>query len=473
MRPRPTKKRRAPRQERVRSARTQGSPNPITRLANSKKAPTHHRRLRQKSEQVFNGRGQSSSRATATRPEGHEHPETTLRQRREGLEHRSGARASPITELDRKLDQQLVERRRIEESLRESEERFRTFVDHAPSVVFMKTSEGRYLFVNRRFIEAFQLEEENVLGKTDKDLFPLEQADQFQTNDHRVLEAGTAMEFEEVSRYTDGLHSSIVVKFPLRDGSGRIYATGGIATDITERKRVQDELVRNQAELRKQGAQLQDLTSKLLTAQESERQRIARELHDDFSQRLAALVLDVASLEQRPPVLPELIPKLLGPVREQLEQLADDVHDLAYKIHPSLLLHAGLQPAIEDHIHKVIARTGLRIQFKARGDLDSIPLDQSTCLFRILQEGLQNIAKHANASDVTVQLNGSSQGIGLSLGDNGKGFDASGESGRPRGLGLISMQERLRILNGSLRIHSSPAGGTKVYAWIPIQERGS
>jgi PAS domain S-box-containing protein len=375
--------------------------------------------------------------------------------------------------LDRNLNQQLVERRRIEESLRESEERFRAFVDHAPSVVFIKTIEGRYLFVNRRFMEAFQQEEQHVLGKTDADLFSREQADQFQTNDRRVLEAGTAMEFEEVSRYADGLHSSIVVKFPLRDGSGRIYATGGIATDITERKGVQDELVRSQAELRKQGAQLQALTSRLLTAQENERQRIARELHDDFSQRLAALVLDVASMEQRPPVLPELVPKLLEPVREQLEQLADDVHDLAYKLHPSLLVHAGLQPAIQDHVHRVAARTGLHIQFKARGALDSIPLDQSTCLFRILQEGLQNIAKHANAKDVTVQLSGSPYGIGLSLTDNGKGFDANGEPGRPRGLGLISMQERLRTLNGYLRVHSRPAGGTKICAWIPIPEETS
>ncbi|HEY7532988.1 MAG TPA: PAS domain-containing protein, partial [Nitrospiraceae bacterium] len=163
-------------------------------------------------------------------------------------------RKAPFAVLDRNPNQQLVERRRVEESLRESEERFRALVDHAPSVVFIKTSEGRYLFVNRRFVEAFQLEEEKILGRTDADLFSREQADQFQTNDRMVLEAGTAMEFEEVSRYADGLHSSIVVKFPLRDGSGRIYATGGIATDITERKRVQDELVRSQAELRKQGA---------------------------------------------------------------------------------------------------------------------------------------------------------------------------------------------------------------------------
>jgi signal transduction histidine kinase len=261
-------------------------------------------------------------------------------------------------------------------------------------------------------------------------------------------------------------------KFPYQDSSGKRYV-GGLAVDITDRREAEDALYQKQVELQGYQTQLQSLTSKLLTAQESERQRIARELHDDFSQRLAALVIDVASLEQRPPILPELIPKVLEPVREQLEQLADDVHNLAYQLHPSLLIHAGLQPAIEDHIRKVTGRTDLRILFKPRGVLGAMPLDQSTCLFRIVQEGLQNVAKHADATDVTVQLSGSSYGVGLSITDNGKGFDAGNTTGHPTGLGLISMQERLRSLNGSLRIHSRPTGGTKVCAWIPFQERAS
>jgi PAS domain S-box-containing protein len=374
---------------------------------------------------------------------------------------------------DGRPDRQQADGKRIEEFLRESEERFRTFLDHAPNVAFMKSNDGRYLYVNRRFEEVFHLASHSILGKTDGELFPREQAEQFQANDRLVTEAGKAMEFEETARYTNGLHTSIVVKFPLRDGSGRIYATGGIATDITERKRVQEELLRSQAILQQQGVELQDMTAKLLTTQESERQRIARELHDDFSQRLAALVFDVASLEQQPPLLPGLTGKALEPIREQLEQLSDDIHNLAYTLHPSLLQHAGLQPAIEDYIHKVTVRTGLRIVFKARGVVGQIPLDQSTCLFRILQEGLQNVAKHADATDVAVQLSGSSHGVGLSIIDNGKGFDAGSTTAHPTGLGLISMQERLRSLNGFMRIHSRQSGGTKLCAWIPSQERAS
>lgn len=244
----------------------------------------------------------------------------------------------------------------------------------------------------------------------------------------------------------------------------------GLATAIA-RKQAEEALHFNQRELRRHQEQLQDLTSKLITAQEKERQRISRDLHDDFSQRLAALVLDLAALEQQPPLRPEVVANALAPIRHQLEQLADDVHNLAYRLHPSLLEHAGLQPAIEDHIHQVTQRTGLRITLKVGRMPGWLSLDQATCLFRVLQECLQNIVKHANATEAMVKLSGSSTGVGLSVIDNGSGFDASDKSiHQQKGLGLISMQERLRLLNGFLRIHSRPADGTKVCAWIPAKE---
>lgn len=242
----------------------------------------------------------------------------------------------------------------------------------------------------------------------------------------------------------------------------------GLATAIA-RKQAEEALHQNQLELHSYQTQLEELTSKLLTAQDNERKRIARDLHDDFSQRLAVLVLDVAALEQRPPLLPELIAKSLEPVREQLEQLSDDIHKLAYTLHPTLLEHAGLQPAVEDHIHKMTERTGLHIVLKANDVPAAIRLEWSTCLFRVLQESLQNVVKHANATEVLVKLSGSSKGIGLSVADNGKGFDMRDMGAHQKGLGLISMQERLRLLNGFLRVHSRPADGTKVCAWIPSQ----
>lgn len=372
-----------------------------------------------------------------------------------------------LRQLNATLEQRISER---SAALRESEERFRTFFDHAPNLAFMKMLDGRYLHANRRFQEAFGLEEQSPIGKTDAELFSRDQAEHFRANDLLVLESGTAMKFEEMPLYRDGVHTNLVVKFPLRDQSGRIYATGGIVTDITDRKKAEDDLRQSQAELRQHRAQLQDLASKLITAQEQERQRIARELHDDFSQRMAALVLDLAALEQQPPERPELILHGLKPVREQLERLSDDLHNLAYKLHPSLLEHAGLQPAIEDQIREVAKRTGLSVSLTVNHVPGSLPLDHSTCLFRVLQESLQNIVRHACATEVVVKLSGSSKGVGISITDNGKGFNPGERIVHQKGLGVISMQERLRLLNGVLNIYSRMAEGTKVCAWIPLKE---
>jgi PAS domain S-box-containing protein len=373
-------------------------------------------------------------------------------------------------ELERRVRERTGELERTNAALIESEERFRTFLDHAANLAFIKTTDGRYLYVNRRFEEAFRLDHNSIVGRTDEELFPREQADQFRADDRSALEAGAAMEFEETPCYADGLHTTIAVKFPMRDKSGNVYAIGGIVTDINERKRVEQTLRDHQLEQQQHRVELQHLASRLIKAQESERQRIARELHDDVSQRLAALVFDVASLEQHPPLLPELIGKALEPVREQLERLSDDLHDLAYKLHPSLLEHAGLQPAIEDQIREVTKRTGLSVSWKVNPVPGSLSLDHSTCLFRVLQESLQNVVKHACATEATVKLSGSSKGVGLSVTDNGKGFDTSDTSTHHNGLGLTSMQERLRLLNGFLRVHSRPADGTKVCAWIPFEK---
>ncbi len=244
-----------------------------------------------------------------------------------------------------------------------------------------------------------------------------------------------------------------------------------ILRDITERVQAGRVLEEYVAQLHQRQGELKTLTGKLINAQEQERQRIARDLHDDFNQRLTALVLDVASLAKHPPRLPELIGKALEPVCKELEQLTSDLHDLAYRLHPPLLRHVGLQAAIEDHIHKAIERTGLRISLKAKDVPSAIPLEWSLCLFRVFQESLQNIVKHAKATEVLVKLSGASKGVGLSVIDNGKGFDAHDKSGHQKGLGLISMQERLRLLNGFLNIHSRPPDGTKVCAWIPFQEK--
>lgn len=135
----------------------------------------------------------------------------------------------------------ITERKQAEEALRESTALFRAILDHSPAMVFLKDTEGRYLLTNRRFEQDFHLTREAVVGKTDQQLFPPEQAAAFIANDRKVLQRGMPLEFEEVAMHDDGPHTSIVVKFPLYDAEGAIFAIGGITTDVTERRRAEEE----------------------------------------------------------------------------------------------------------------------------------------------------------------------------------------------------------------------------------------
>jgi signal transduction histidine kinase len=219
--------------------------------------------------------------------------------------------------------------------------------------------------------------------------------------------------------------------------------------------------------------ELESLTGKLIEAQEEERKRIARDLHDDFNQRLAALSVELESMERIPIAPPKPVARQLVAIRVQVGRLSDDLHELAYRLHPSLLEHVGLEVAARDHVAEFTKRTGLPVRFIAHEVPGTLSPEIATNLFRVMQESLQNVSKHAQATEVTVRLSGSSKGIGISVRDNGKGFDLESKNVRVRGLGLVSMQERARGLGGFLRIHSLARDGTKVCAWIPRSPEGA
>ena len=255
---------------------------------------------------------------------------------------------------------------------------------------------------------------------------------------------------------------------PLKGGKGVVI----LHTDISSRVRMARELEKHVVLLGKKREELESLTGKLIEAQEQERRRIARDLHDDFNQRLAALSLELETIERTPSAPPERIARQLAAIRGQVGQLSDDLHDLAYKLHPSLLDHVGLELAVREHVDEFAKRTQVSMIYTPRKVPGTLSPEIATTLFRVMQESLQNVSKHAAATNVTVRLTGSSKGIGLSVRDNGKGFEMDGRQAERVGLGLVSMQERARLLGGFLQIHSRPGQGAKVCAWIPISQEG-
>jgi signal transduction histidine kinase len=216
--------------------------------------------------------------------------------------------------------------------------------------------------------------------------------------------------------------------------------------------------------------QMRQLAGRLITAQEQERARLARELHDDISQRLARLAIDVGRSGQAPSQ--SMPSETKGEVLSGLIQLREDVHALSYRLHPSIIEDLGLAEALKSEAERVQRQDALTVRLNL-GELPaSVPGDTSLCLFRVAQEALRNAARHAQARAVEVSLRALNGGIELVVQDDGRGFDPKSQGERPS-LGLASMHERVLSLGGELDIESAHGQGTTILAWVPLKEKPS
>jgi signal transduction histidine kinase len=224
----------------------------------------------------------------------------------------------------------------------------------------------------------------------------------------------------------------------------------------------QDEAQRHEEDLR-------TLAGKLLSVQDEERRRISRDLHDDVNQRLGAIGLQLDSLTQQLTDSPAEIRKRIRAVRRHISELSDDVRQLAYRFHQTTVEDLGLVTALQRYLNDFVKRTGVGVRFSKSRLTRPLPMRPATCLFRIAQESLGNVGVHANATLVTVTLTVSSDKAALTIVDNGIGMDVEQVRRRKAGLGMLSIQERARLLNGAVTWRSSPGSGTEVRAWLPLQ----
>ena len=236
---------------------------------------------------------------------------------------------------------------------------------------------------------------------------------------------------------------------------------GGLLIQRARRRKAEQEVHRSQAALRTSYARIRDLGSRLLDAQEEERSRIARELHDDISQQLVVLMLDMKLPARTPQGGAEA---MAAEASKRLERIIRSVHALSHRLHPGWLRLLGLVEALEG-LQAEMARPDVTITFTHENVPSKLAPVLTLSMFRIAQEALQNALKHSKARRVSMDLRGEFEAVALTIEDDGVGFDVDGAWGR--GLGLISVHERIEAIGGALEIHSSPGAGTRLEVRVP------
>jgi len=341
----------------------------------------------------------------------------------------------------------------LERQVRQRTREISGLIEHTPAVVYMKDPEGRYVLLNSRWEEIFGVNKELAKGKTAYDFFSKEIADQFNRNDQKVLKEKKPFQAEELFPHKDALHNYLSVRFPILDEQGRVTRLCGISLDITELKRAQDQLRR--------------LSGSIMASQEKERTAIARELHDELGQVLTALRMDAVWLRDRLKGFDDRAMARAQNMCELIDQTIRDVRHIAMRLRPPVLDDLGLVDALEWHTAEFEKRTGIACVFNH----ERIPeLNEITVIaaFRVAQEALTNVARHAEASNVDVTLRVEGQALTVTVADNGMGFDLQSLSGR-HSLGIAGMRERAGLAGGSLEIISRPGQGTEVCLKLPLQ----
>ena len=215
-------------------------------------------------------------------------------------------------------------------------------------------------------------------------------------------------------------------------------------------------------------AELRTLAGKLLTVQDEERRRISRDLHDDVNQRLGALGLQLDALCQNLPDSPAAIRRRIRAIRRHVVTLSDEVRQLAYRFHQTTVEDLGLVVALQRYVNDFVKRTGIKARFLKPQVMPPISPRLATCLYRIAQESLGNVAMHAKAGQVILTLSIQEETVRLAVRDNGIGLNLDAEGRQSTGLGILSMRERARLLNGTLDLSAQPGEGTEVVAVLPL-----
>jgi len=346
-----------------------------------------------------------------------------------------------------------------------AERLFRLSVDAAPNGMVLTGHDGSILLANAQMEKLFGYSHAELLGSTIEMLVPDRYRDQhlflrdnyMKTPETRTVGANLKL----YGKRKDGTEFPAEIGLtPIRtDAHTRVLAT---VIDMTERQKAEQTISVGQAELIA-------LTGRMMQAQESERRHIARELHDDLNQNLALLAVELDLLNKKPPESQGQLTESLTKISSQVKELSTFVHDLSHQLHPAKIEQLGLVTALRGLCRDLGASHNLIIDFIADRIKSPIPQTVGLCLYRIAQEGLRNAVKHSKADGLEVKLEQLADELVMSIADNGAGFDTADHQDHV-GLGLLSIRERLRLVNGTFQIESKPEEGTRIEVKVPLHQ---
>jgi PAS domain S-box-containing protein len=348
----------------------------------------------------------------------------------------------------------LTDRQQAELERRESEERFRLVANSAPVLIWMAGTDRQCNYFNQAWLEFTGRSIEAELGNGWAEGVHPEDVKSCLDTYTSAFDLRESFKMQYRLRRNDGEYRWLFdIGVPRFNSHGSFAGYIGSCIDITERKMAEDALA--------------SLSGRLIEAQEEERRRIARELHDDYNQRLAMMAIDIEKLGEdvgESSVASQRLHELFNRVSE----LGADLHSLSHSLHSSTLESLGLVAGVKALCQEFAEQQGIQVDFAHENSPRGIPADAALCIFRIAQEGLRNIKKHSGASRAEVRLAWSGEKLHLSVSDPGRGFDPN-EPSAGSGIGIRSMEERLRLLGGQLEIHSRPMEGTRIDAWLPFK----
>jgi len=368
------------------------------------------------------------------------------------------------------LEMQCHELRRAQSELEESRDTYRELYESIPIGYVTLDRDGKMYDVNPSAMALLRWGPQSRPIRNFFAFFSNQDLDRFTLFCRRVASTQTADTGEfQMKRADESSFFAAVQADPVKTGKGKGERLRVTFTDITPRKEAEETLRRQQIDLKANQVELQGLTRKLFTAQEDERKRIARELHDDYCQRVTTLILEANMLRRGcEREAPALAPRLAA-MSQKLTDILNDFRTLSHELIPRNLGDTSLAVPIRNLVKEFSQKAGFEIKLFEEEVPVRIPPGTMTTMFRLLQESLCNIVKHANATHVAVTLGGIEEGeLELVVVDDGIGFDTTHACEGQKGMGIVGMRERARLVGGTVKIISQPGEGTTVIFSIPL-----